>query len=282
MTQYYTAGRWHKLGENAFRFAVLVLLALVFLLPLVWVLITSVKSEIEVRIHPTALLPEVFHWDNYLNAWNNTNFGVQFLNSLLMASGVCLGQILTSVLAGYAFSRMNFLGKNFLYGISLLTLMVPYQLLALPIFVLLANLGMVDTYWALILPSVANAFGVFLLKQHIDGIPVSLEEAAFMDGAGRLRILGSIVVPLSKGPVVTLLVLTFIAEWNDLFKPLVYTSSAWLRTVQLGLTTFQEQFTATYTLLMAAVAFVTLPTVILFFLAQKQLIAGIASSGMKD
>lgn len=145
-----------------------------------------------------------------------------------------------------------------------------------------SKIGWIDTYMALIVPSLANAFGIFLFKQHFETIPLSLEEAAKIDGCTRWQILWKIVLPLSKAPAVTLFLLTFIAEWNDLFKPLIFTTSENMRTVQLGLTTFQEQFSTNYTLLMAAVVFVTVPILILFFIGQKQFIAGIANTGSKE
>jgi multiple sugar transport system permease protein len=144
-----------------------------------------------------------------------------------------------------------------------------------------SKIGWIDTYAALIVPTLANAFGIFLFKQHFETIPISIEEAAKIDGASRWKTLWKIIVPISRAPAVTLFLLTFIAEWNDLFKPLIFTSSEAMRTVQLGLTVFQDQFTTNYTLLMAAVLFVTAPVLLLYLIGQRQFIEGIARTGAK-
>jgi multiple sugar transport system permease protein len=154
-------------------------------------------------------------------------------------------------------------------------------MIIIPIYLMFNKMNILDTYWALILPNMANAFGIFLFKQFFSTIPYSLEEAASIDGANRWTILWKIMFPLAKPASVTLFMLTFIAEWNDLFKPLIFTSSESMRTVQFGLTFFQEQYATNYTLLMAAALVITLPVVILFLLGQRKFIEGIASKGMK-
>lgn len=267
--------------SDTLRFIFLTVISILFLFPLVWIFLTSLKSDLEVRT-TINILPQKFLWRNYIDAWNSTNFTRQFINSLIMAFGVTFGQMFTASLAGYAFARLNFKGKNITFGLVLTTLIIPYQLLVLPIYIMFSKIGWIDTYMALIVPSLANAFGIFLFKQHFETIPISLEEAAKIDGATRWQTFWKIVLPLSKAPAVTLFLLTFIAEWNDLFKPLIFTTSENMRTVQLGLTTFQEQFSTNYTLLMAAVVFVTVPILIMFFIGQKQFIAGIASTGSKE
>ncbi|MBA2645366.1 MAG: carbohydrate ABC transporter permease [Pyrinomonadaceae bacterium] len=265
---------------KAVRYAVVVLLALVFLLPLVSMLVTSLREPGEVAAG-ASLWSGSFHWQNYTEAWNATNFPRQFVNSLIMALGVTLGQIITSLMAGYAFARMEFFGKNTIFLLLLSTIIIPFQILVIPVFIILVKLSWINTYWALIVPSLANAFGIFMFMQFFRTIPYELEEAAYLDGASRWTVLWRIMVPLSRPAIATLFLFTFIAEWNDLFKPLVFTSTRDMRTVQLGLTVFQEQFKVEYTLLMAAVVFVTIPSVLLFFIGQKQFIKGIATSGLK-
>jgi multiple sugar transport system permease protein len=257
------------------------LLSAVIIFPLVWIFMTAVKSDIEVRIGFSFLPSRGWHWENFKNAWMATNFARQFFNSLIIALAVTLGQIFTSAMAGYAFARLNFKGKPILFGLTLATLIIPYQLLVLPIYIMFSNIGWIDTYAALIVPTLANGFGIFLFKQHFEAIPLSIEEAAKIDGASRWRTLWQIMLPISKGPAVTLFLLTFIAEWNDLFKPLIFTHSHKMRTVQLGLTVFQDQFTTNYTLLMAAVLFVTAPVLLLYLIGQRQFIEGIARTGAK-
>jgi multiple sugar transport system permease protein len=266
--------------KSRVKYALIVLAVALFALPLLAMLTTSLRDPARAAAG-FSLLPDDFHWQNYREAWRATNFPRQFVNSLVMALGVTAGQIITSLMAGYAFARMQFFGKNVLFMLLLSTLVIPFQILVIPVFILLVKLAWVNTYWALIVPSLANAFGIFLFTQFFKTIPYELEEAAYMDGASRWTVLWKILAPLSKPAITTLFLFTFIAEWNDLFKPLIFTSTKSMRTVQLGLTVFQEQFKVDYALLMAAVVFVTLPSVLLFFLGQKQFIKGIATTGLK-
>ncbi len=248
--------------------------AMIFILPLVAMIIVSLRAPVDGAAGG-------LYWQNYVEAWSATNFGRQFFNSLVMSLGVTAGQIITSLMAGYAFARMKFYGRDTLLLIVLSTLIIPFQVLVIPVFIMLTKFGWVNTYYALIVPSLANAFGIFLFTQFFKTIPVELEEAAYLDGASRWTILWRIMVPLARPAIATLFLFTFIAEWNDLFKPLVFTSTNNMRTVQLGLTVFQEQFKVEYNLLMAAVVFVTIPSVLIFFIGQKQFIKGIATTGLK-
>ena len=272
--------RAHMLRQS-FRLVMLLLLAALFLFPIFWIVMTSLKTEVEIRTS-LSILPETWQWSNYAESWNSTNFARQFLNSIIMALGVTVGQVLTSFLAGYVLARMRFRFRGLVFGALLSSLIIPYQLLTLPIFVMFSKAGLINTYAALIFPTMANAFGVYLFRQHFLDIPVSIEESAQIDGASRWRTIWEILFPLSRTPAVTLFLLTFIFEWNDLFKPLIFTHSADMRTVQLGLTTFQEQFKTSYTYLTAAVVFVTVPVILLFFIGQKQFMQGIAATGSKE
>jgi multiple sugar transport system permease protein len=267
-------------SKGYFRYALAVVVTVVFVLPLMAMLTTSLRDPAK-AVAGFALLPDGLHWRNYADAWQATNFPRQFVNSLVMALGVTAGQIITSLMAGYAFARMKFFGRQALFLIVLSTLIIPFQILVIPVFIILVKLAWINTYWALIVPSLANAFGIFLFTQFFKTIPYELEEAAYIDGASRWTVLWKILVPLARPAITTLFLFTFIAEWNDLFKPLVFTSTKSMRTVQLGLTVFQEQFKVDYALLMAAVVFVTLPSVLLFFIGQKQFIKGIATTGFK-
>lgn len=266
--------------KTFFKYSAIGMICLIFLAPLILMVFVSLQDPQDASSN-FSLLPKRFHWQNYVEAWKATNFLRQFMNSLLMSLGVTLGQIITSLMAGYAFARMEFFGKQTLFIILLATIIIPFQILVIPVFIVLVKLSWVNTYWALIVPSLANAFGIFMFTQFFKTIPYELEEAAYLDGASRWTVLWKIMVPLSRPAIATLFMFTFIAEWNDLFKPLVFTSTKNMRTVQLGLTVFQEQFKVDYSLLMAAVVFVTIPSVALFFIGQKQFIKGVSSSGFK-
>jgi multiple sugar transport system permease protein len=220
--------------------------------------------------------------ENYHTAWARGHFLLAFANSTGVALAVTAFQILTSALAGYALARFQFWGRQTVLLIILATLVIPFQLLVIPIFLVLKWGHLINTYAALILPTAASGFGIFLLRQYFQTIPVELEEAAALDGANRWQILWRVMLPLARPALVTLFLFTFIGEWNDLFKPLVFTTRPELRTVQLALAEFQEQFTNDWSVLMAAVVIATVPIVLLFLLGQRQFIQGIATTGIKN
>ncbi|WP_009631652.1 carbohydrate ABC transporter permease [Synechocystis sp. PCC 7509] len=256
----------------------LLLGAFVVLLPLGVVFLTSFTS-------PTALgesAQKGWTFVNYQDAWQRGEFLLAFANSTLVALAVTGLQIITSALAGYALARLKFRGRQALLLIVLATLVIPFQLLVIPIFLVLKWGHLINTYGALILPTAVSGFGIFLLRQYFLTIPVELEEAAAIDGANRAQILWRVMLPLSRPALVTLFLFTFIGEWNDLFKPLVFTTKPQLRTVQLALAEFQEQYTNNWPLLMAAVAIATIPVILLFLVGQRQFIRGIAATGIKN
>lgn len=228
------------------------------------------------------LAPKGLTFEYYRQAWASGNFLLAFANSTVVAFAVTTFQVITSALAGYALARLKFRGNQALLMLILATLVIPFQILVVPIFLVLKWGHLVNTYGALILPTAASGFGIFLLRQFFLTVPVELEEAAALDGANRLQILWRIMLPLSRPALVTLFLFTFIGEWNDLFKPLVFTTRPELRTVQLALAEFQEQFTNNWSLLMAAVMIATVPIVVVFLLGQRQFIQGIATTGIKN
>ncbi len=258
---------------------VLLLGALIVILPLGIVFVTSFASS--------SKTPELFKSNhlsliNYKDAWLRGKFLLAFANSTLVALGVTGFQVITSALAGYALARLKFQGRQVLLLIILATLVIPFQLLVIPVFLVLKWGHLINTYGALILPTAVNGLGIFLLRQYFLTVPVELEEAAALDGANQLQILWRVMLPLSRPALVTLFLFTFSGEWNDLFKPLVFTTRPELRTVQLALAEFQEQFTNNWSLLMAAVAIATIPVLVLFVVGQRQFIRGIATTGIKN
>src|SRR6478672_327348 len=265
---------------QSFSVVILLLGAAVVLLPLGIVFLTSLATPGATLIGN--VIPNPPTLANYQEAWRRGNFLWAFGNSTLVALAVTGFQIVTSALAGYALARLKFSGRQAILLIVLATLVIPFQLLVIPIFLVLKWGNLINSYWALILPTAANGFGIFLLRQYFLTIPVELEEAAALDGANRLQILWRGMLPLSRPALVTLFLFTFIGEWNDLFKPLVFTTLPSLRTVQLALAEFQEQFTSSWPLLMAAVVIATVPIVLLFMLGQRQFIRGIATTGIKN
>ena len=256
--------------------ALLLVGAIIVLLPLVVVLLTSFSRLGAVEN------PGGFTLANYQEAWQRGNFFLAFANSTVVALTVTGCQILSSALAGYALARLQFRGRQAVLLIVLTSLIIPFQLLVIPIFLVLKWGHLINTYGALILPTAVNGFGIFLLRQYFLTVPVELEEAAALDGANRWQILWQVILPCARPALVTLFLFTFIGEWNDLFKPLVFTTRPELQTVQLALAEFQEQFTSSWSLMMAAVVISTIPVVVLFLLGQRQFIRGIAATGIKN
>lgn len=253
--------------------------ALLVLLPLIIVVLTSFWPP--GAIPSFQLWPPTWTWDSYRQAWLRGHFLQAFANSTIVALAVTGLQILTSALAGYALARLQFRGRQGILLVILATLVIPFQILVIPVFLVLKWGHLINSYGALILPTAANGFGIFLLRQYFMTIPVALEEAAALDGANRLQILWHVILPLSRPALATLFLFTFIGEWNDLFKPLVFTTRPELITVQLSLAGFQEQFTNDWPLMMAASVIASIPVIVLFLMGQRQFIQGIATTGLK-
>ncbi len=261
-----------------FLFFLLFTGAIVVLLPLIIIFLTSLAKTNVTNSH---IKFNNFTWNNYQEAWEQSKFIIAFANSTIISLAVTGLQILTSAFAGYALSKLKFSGKKVVLTIVITTLIIPFQILVIPIFIVLKWSSLINTYWALILPTAANGFGIFLMRQYFANIPVEIEEAAILDGANRWQLLVNIMLPLSRPGLITLFIFTFIAEWNDLFKPLVFTTRPELITTQLVLASFQEEFTSNWPLMMAAIVISTIPVIALFLYGQKYLIQGLSSTGIK-
>jgi multiple sugar transport system permease protein len=271
--------------ERRFLFSpwhlVLAPLAVVMLVPMLWMLITSLETLNETRHFPPVLVPHLLQWTNYTDVLQRAPFARWFLNTLLVTVASVVGNLLFCSLAGYAFARIRFFGREVVFLLVLATLMVPFQVVMIPAFLIVRRLGLIDTLGALILPNLAGAFGVFFLRQFFKTLPVELEEAARIDGASRLGVLFKIVLPLSGPALATLAVITFMWTWNDFLWPLVTIYNPNYMTLQLGLTTFQGAHQTNTNLLMAANVMSVLPVLLLFFAAQRYFIRGIATTGLK-
>lgn len=268
---------------------ILVVGSLTMILPYVWMISTSLKGQGEVFTYPPQWIPTEFVWQNYVRAWQAAPFAKYFTNSIVVALAVTFGDLITGALAAYAFSRIRFPGRDALFAIYLASMMIPHQMTIIPSFLVLKTFGDVhpafglDTYFALIAPFLASAFGVFLLRQSFLTIPNELEDAAILDGCGRLGFLWRIVVPLSRPALATLALFAFMGNWNSYLWPLIVTNSNEMRTVQIGLRYFVGQEGASqWGLLMAAAVFVSLPVVAIYLLVQKQFVQGIAATGIKQ
>jgi multiple sugar transport system permease protein len=259
---------------------ILIPLALVMLTPLAWMVMTSIQTPDEARQFPP-VFPSGVHWQNYTNAIHAAPFGRFFFNSAVVTGACVLGNLVLCSLAGYAFARLRFFGRDVLFVLLLATLMIPFQVVMIPIFLIMRHLGLVDSLGALILPNLVTPFGIFLMRQFFRTLPIELEEAARLDGCSRLRTLIRIVLPLSGPALATLAVITFLWNWNDFLWPLVVIQSEHNMTLQLGLSTFQGAHSTAWTLLMAGNVLAVLPMLVAFLVAQRHFVNSIASAGIK-
>jgi ABC-type glycerol-3-phosphate transport system permease component len=267
---------------NGAGFALLVLGAVVMLLPIFWMVSTSVKSLDNVFTLPIEWWPAQPNWQNYADAWNQNPFGRYFVNSTIVATATAAINVLLSSLAGYALAKYSFFGKQAIFLCILATLMLPIEVLMVPTFLLVKNLNWLDSYQSLIIPGAANAFGVFLMRQTMLHVPDPLMDAARIDGASEPRIFFQIVMPLVWPAVLTLALLEFRESWDSFVWPLIVISQNSMRTVSIGLSLFQQENMTNYNQLMAMSSVAMLPMLVLFFFFQRSFIQGIASSGIKD
>ncbi|MGZ4146769.1 MAG: carbohydrate ABC transporter permease [Actinomycetota bacterium] len=255
-------------------------LAVAMLVPMTWMLVTSLETLKETQLLPV-LVPRSLRWQNYQQVLQLSQFPRWFVNTVIVTVVVVVGNLVFCSLAGYAFARLRFFGHDVVFILVLATLMVPFQVVMIPTFIIVRKLGMVDTLGALIVPNLAGAFGIFMLRQFFRTLPIELEEAARIDGASRLGVLFKIVLPLSGPVLATLAVIMFLWTWNDFLWPLITIYSPGHYTLQLGLMTFQGAHKSNTNLLMAANMMSMVPVLVLFFAAQRYFIRGIATTGLK-
>lgn len=256
-------------------------LALLFAVPLIWLLLSSVMTNAEINRFPPALWPSGIDLGGYRYVLGNAMFPRWLLNSAIVSAVAVASNLVFGALGGYAFARMRFRGSRALLVLMLATMAVPFQLTMIPTFLVMKKLGLIDTLGALIVPSLVTPFAVFLLRQFFLSLPRELEEAAWIDGCSRLRVLCSIVLPLARPALATVAVLTFLTTWNDLTWPLIAINHDTQYTLQLGLTTFQGQHHTRWSAVMAGNVLTVLPVLIAFLFAQKAFIRSVTSSGLK-
>lgn len=267
--------------QRVASYALLVIGSIVFLLPFLWMITTSLKTRQNVQQFPPDLFPSEFAWNNYPDGWTALPFTQFFLNSVLVTALAMLGSLISSVMCAYAFARLRSRHKNKLFALLLATMMIPAEVTLVPQFILFANLKMLNTYWPLILPSWLGApFYIFLLRQFFMAIPRDYDEAALIDGASRLRILWSIILPLSRPGLAAVAIFSFVANWNNFLGPLIYLRSTEKYTMALGLQLFAGQNVTVYNQMMAVSVIALAPIVLVFFLAQRHFIEGVSLSGM--
>ena len=296
------AGRSRALAwlGGALTYLLLFAGAALMLVPFWWMLVTSVRLEHEVYVFPPDLWPDVWHWENYAQvlqlpsfdlwrsdagAWwaqfASTPFPTYFKNTLIVACVVTAGNLLLAAMAGYAFARLKFAGRDVIFWLFLASMMIPGQVTMIPVFVLMAKLGWIDTYLGLTVPGLVGAYGIFLTRQYFLNLPADLENAARLEGASEWQIFRHIALPLARPVLLVLGVFTFMGAWTDFLWPLLMTSSESMRTLEVGLSVFKSQYTVKWPQQMAASLLIQLPVVILFILTQRHFTKGLVLGGMK-
>ncbi|MDF2815628.1 MAG: carbohydrate transporter permease [Paenibacillus sp.] len=257
-------------------------LALLMILPYIWMISTSFKVNGDVFKYPIEWIPREWHWENYKQVWTGPNpFYTYYWNSMKITGITVAGNLLTAAMAGFAFAKLNFRGRNALFLLYLSTMMIPGQVLLLPRFILFDSMNLINTHWSLILPGMFTVLGTFLMRQFFSTLPNELLEAARVDGAGFWRMFWQICLPLTKPALVTLLILSFTWHWNEYEGPLIFLRDKALYTIPLGLTNYVEEFGTNYVLTMAASVSALLPLLIVVVVCQKWFVEGFANSGVK-
>jgi multiple sugar transport system permease protein len=281
-----TVWKSRRVREGIGKLAVYGLLLLgcaLVLLPFLWMISTSLKKPGTEFTFPIEWIPVPPRWHNYPQAWTALPFNTWLVNTLTITGFSIIGHLLSSALIGFGFARIDFPGRNLLFTLVLATMMLPYPAVIIPLFLLYKNLGWIDTFLPLIIPTFfgVNAFYIFLLRQFFKTLPPELDDAARVDGCTTFGIFRHIALPLIKPALGIILVFSFMHHWNDFLGPLIYLSSTENFTLALGLRFFQSQYRVEWTLLMAASLIILAPCLVLFFVAQKYYIQGIVVSGVK-
>jgi multiple sugar transport system permease protein len=262
-------------------YVVLIVLAIVWIVPFAWAVATSLKPDAETTIAPVSWFATKETLDAYRTALDNGDILKWYFNSLVTASLITVGTIFTASLAAFAFSRMRFRGRASLQWLVLAGLIVPFQALIVPLFTEMKSFGLADTYWGIVLPQIASPIAVLVFKRAFDALPRELEESALVDGASMWRIYWLIWMPLSRATIAAVAIFTFVLSWNNFIWPFVVTSAGALFTIPVGLATVQTSYGALYAQEMAVAVLGALPLLIAFVLFQRQIVQGIANTGLK-
>lgn len=278
---------WTSTGKNkvtstdALRVAILVTAALVALIPIVWLVLGSFKTPTELSARPPSLLPESWGLSNYTDALTRFDFTNYLFNSVVVTIAATTLTLVINSMAAYALAKYNFRGKNGLFLLTLATIMIPLQVILIPVYQVVASLGMVNTLWGLIIPAAATPTGVFILRQYMLSIPDELIEAARVDGAGEFRTFIQIVIPMCRPALAVVAILSIMWRWNDFLWPLVVAQSESVYTLPVALARFTAEETVPFNLIIAMSVVTILPVIILFLFFQRQIVTGIANTGIK-
>lgn len=273
-------GRTNRWAGLTARHLLLAGLSAVVVAPFAWMLTTSLKGFSDVY-HPPYLWPQEFLWSNYSQAWSAAPFDRYYLNSIVMTAGIVIGHLVIDTMAAFVFARLRFRLRNTVFLILVATMLVPQFVTILPAYDLVIRLGWFDSYAALIVPRLADVFGIVVLRAFMTSIPSELDDAARLDGAGPVRVLTSVVLPLCRPALATVAMFSFLFAWNDFLWPLLVTSDDRRRTIQLGLSAFTGKYGTYPQLLMAGTVTAAVPAIVIFLFVQRAFIRGVASTGIK-
>ena len=269
-------------GKKIIRTISMLVILLVIAFPFLWLIISSFKHEKDIISFPPRIFADSYTLDNYIKVWTTIPLLDYIKNTVIFAGGTVITSVFFDSLAGYAFARMRFKGKSVLFYFVLLTMMIPFQVFMIPLFIEVNLLGMLDTYAGLIIPRMTTAFGIFMMRSFFITLPDSLEESARIDGLSEFNIFLKIMLPLSKPTLLSLGIFTLMNSWNDLLYPLILTSSSKMRTLPAGLALFTGQNISFYGPVMAGTVISMLPLLVVYIFAQKYFVQGTAMSGMKE
>ena len=272
-----------KMLMDLLVYVVLSVVGIIFIMPFAWMVANSFKDIRGIYQYPPTFIPEVWRFENYTEAWTLTHFDLGFLNSAIVAAAVVLGQLFTASLAGYAFARLRFPGRDKIFLLYISLMMVPFTVLLIPLYVQMRAFGWVSTLQAVIIPFLFTPWGTFMMRQFMVTIPRELEDAARIDGCGFFRTYWLIILPLTKPALATLAIFTFVNTWNSFQWPLIVLGKPKVKTLPLLLASFQNQsgMRTPWHLIMAAATFIVIPVLIAFVVGQKYYVRGIVTSGIK-
>lgn len=272
--------RMSRVGQKTITYILLVVISIAFLLPFIWMVSSSLKGNEEIFVFPPTLIPKRFLWSNYPNALTYIPFFQYLVNTLIISIGSVIGTLVSVPPVAYAFSRLQWRGRDLLFGVCLATMMIPFMVTMIPLYILFRQIGWINTFYPLIVPAFfGTPLYIFLMRQFYMGIPKDITEAGYVDGASEFRVFLQLVTPLTKPALISISMFTFLANWTDFLAPLIFLNDSSKFTLSLGLQQFQSVHSTQWAYLMATCVVFTLPVVVLFFVLQRYFIEGISMSG---
>ncbi|MFA5612801.1 MAG: carbohydrate ABC transporter permease [Anaerolineaceae bacterium] len=272
--------------QTFFRYLVLILVGFIALLPFIMAFLGTVKTDQEILAYPPKFFPEVWHWENWSRVWNTDigdggTFPRWILNTAFLSVTVAVSQAIFGSMAAYSFARLKFAGRDMVFNFMLATMMIPGAVTLIPAYVLMTKLQLINTFWSLILPGLVSAGSIFTLTQFFKSIPIDLEEAAIIDGATHMQIFRTVILPLARPAIITVLILQFQGMWNSFLQPLLYLNTPDKYVLNVALSIFQQQYKSQWNLTLVGAMFNAVPVLLLFFIFSKYYIEGVAYAGIK-